>query len=100
MKTPKTIQGQWFIFGDDQQPAVGLLRFDPERSGAGLGWREAVRVNGLKVEELMVGKKWRVQGCKVLPGAGQSPARSAGFQRMQSFGAGLGRRQARKMVHR
>jgi len=30
MKTPITIQGRWYIFGDNQEPAVGLLKFDPD----------------------------------------------------------------------
>ena len=30
MKDKRTIQGQWFMFGDDQPPAVGVLKHDPE----------------------------------------------------------------------
>jgi hypothetical protein len=30
MKDKRTIQGQWYIFGDGQPPAVGVLNFDPE----------------------------------------------------------------------
>jgi hypothetical protein len=30
MKDKRTIQGQWFIFGNDQQSAVGVLKFDPD----------------------------------------------------------------------
>jgi hypothetical protein len=30
MRIPRTIQGQWQIFGDDQAPAFGTLKFDPE----------------------------------------------------------------------
>ena len=30
MKTARTIQGRWYIFGDNQQPAVGVLKFDPD----------------------------------------------------------------------
>ena len=30
MKEKRTIQGQWYIFGDGQQPAVGILKYDPD----------------------------------------------------------------------